>query len=142
MILLLRGEGYALFSETKGFSHVTINVANLNRSLQFYSGMLGMKLVHQGRRDAYLEWGMAWICLQERAELAIQQRQLGVDHVALSIAEDGFHAMVEVLRTGNTAIVRGPVERGGGWTVNFLDPDGTQLEYYTGTLAQRMKVWK
>jgi len=126
----------------RSFSHVTINISNLDQSLRFYTETLGMKLVHQGRGDAYLEWGTAWICLQERPGLAAQQSQLGVDHVALYIAEDGFHTMVEVLRTAATPIVRGPVERGGGWTVNFLDPDGTQLEFHTATLAERMEVWK
>jgi catechol 2,3-dioxygenase-like lactoylglutathione lyase family enzyme len=52
----------------QGFSHVTINVGDLDRSLQFYVEVLQMNLVHRGRKDAYLEWGSAWICLQERPE--------------------------------------------------------------------------
>ncbi|WP_067934377.1 VOC family protein [Alicyclobacillus kakegawensis] len=125
----------------RDFSHVTINVSDLNKSLDFYAGQLGMRLVHRGRRDAYLEWGAAWVCLQERPELASQRRQFGVDHVAFYIQPAAFHEAVEGLRRANVPIVRGPVERGGGWTVNFLDPDGTQLEFHTGTLAGRMKVW-
>lgn len=129
-------------TDTKGFSHVTIDVSNLEISLGFYVGTLSLRLVHRGRRDAYVEWGSAWICLQEREDLAPHQPQLGVDHVALHIDSDKFHRAVELLRTANVPIVRGPVERGGGWTVNFLDSDGTQLEFHTGTLAERMKVWK
>lgn len=125
-----------------GFSHVTIDVSDMEASLRFYVDILGLRLVHRGRRDAYLEWGTAWVCLQERPELPAQQQQLGVDHVALYIAPDAFHSMVDRLRVAHVHIVRGPVERGGGWTVNFLDPDGTQLEFHTGTLAERMKVWK
>ncbi|WP_067929347.1 VOC family protein [Alicyclobacillus shizuokensis] len=126
---------------TRDFSHVTVNVSDLNKSLDFYVGQLEMRLVHRGRRDAYLEWGTAWVCLQERPELASQRSQLGVDHVAFYIQPVAFHEAVEMLRRANVPIVRGPVERGGGWTVNFLDPDGTQLELHTGTLAGRMKVW-
>jgi hypothetical protein len=37
--------------------------------------------------------------------------------------------------------VRNPVERGGGMTVNFLDPDGTELELHTGDLRRRVEVW-
>jgi len=146
MLLPLTGEDHiarqSVFGGTKGFSHVTINVSALEKSLAFYVEALGMKPIHRGQRDAYLEWGTAWICLQERPELPPQERQLGVDHVALFVHRDEFHAAVETLRTANVPIVRGPLERGGGWTVNFLDPDGTQLELHTGTLAERMKVWK
>lgn len=144
-IALLIGEGrldqQAAAPRTKGFSHVTIDVSNLRKSLEFYVHTLGMRLVHQGRRDAYLEWGTAWVCLQERPDMPPQSPQLGVDHVAFYIAPEEFHAAVETLRQAKIPIVRGPVERGGGWTVNFLDPDGTQLEFHTGTLAERMKVW-
>lgn len=125
----------------KGFSHVTIDVSSLEVSLRFYVEILGLRLVHRGHIDAYLEWGTAWVCLQERPEIPAQQQQLGVNHVALYIAPDAFHAMVNTLRAADVHIVRGPVERGGGWTVNFLDPDRTQLEFHTGTLAERMKVW-
>jgi RimJ/RimL family protein N-acetyltransferase/catechol 2,3-dioxygenase-like lactoylglutathione lyase family enzyme len=125
----------------KGFSHVTIDVSDLEKSLDFYVRTLGMTLVHHGRRDAYMEWGTAWICLQERQEMLPQRPQLGVDHVAFYVEPEGFHEAVEALRRSNVPIVRGPVERGGGWTVNFLDPDGTQLELHTGTLYERMKVW-
>jgi RimJ/RimL family protein N-acetyltransferase/catechol 2,3-dioxygenase-like lactoylglutathione lyase family enzyme len=126
----------------KGFSHVTIDVANLDSSLEFYVETLQMQLVHRGRRDAYLEWGVAWVCLQERPDLAPPNPQLGVDHVAFYIDSNEFHAAVEVLRQSNIPIVRGPVHRGGGWTVNFLDPDGTELELHTATLAERMMVWE
>jgi ribosomal protein S18 acetylase RimI-like enzyme/catechol 2,3-dioxygenase-like lactoylglutathione lyase family enzyme len=128
-------------SGVKGFSHVTMDVGNLEKSLEFYIRLLGMKLVHRGRADAYLEWGTAWICLQERPEMSPQKPQLGVDHVAFTIPSEEFHTALEVLRVAKVPILRGPVERGGGWTVNFLDPDGTQLEFHTGTLAERMETW-
>lgn len=126
----------------RGFSHVTINVIDLVRSLEFYTGTLGMKLVHRGRRDAYVEWGTAWVCLQERPAYLSTTPQAGVDHVAFFIDPDEFHPMATVLRQSGVPIIRGPIERGGGWTVNFLDPDGSQLEFHTATLAQRMVVWQ
>ncbi|TBL80197.1 VOC family protein [Paenibacillus thalictri] len=127
----------------KGFNHVTIRVSDLTASLAFYCGILGMELVHQGRTDAYLEWGAAWICLLERKQLQPMpgEEAYGVDHVALSIENSGFDAAVERLKQAAVPIVRGPIERGGGRVVNFLDPDGTQLEWNTGSLAGRMKVW-
>ncbi|GGJ09657.1 glutathione transferase FosA [Alicyclobacillus cellulosilyticus] len=127
--------------KVQGFNHVTIDVSDLERSLTFYTQVLGMRLVHKARHDAYLEWGMAWVCLQERPALPKPRPQLGVNHVAFSIAPDDFHEAVAVLRSHGVPIVRGPVQRGAGWTVNFLDPDGMQLELHTSNLAARMAVW-
>jgi catechol 2,3-dioxygenase-like lactoylglutathione lyase family enzyme len=126
----------------QGFSHVTINVKDLVRSLHFYVDVLGMKLVHRGRKDAYLEWGSAWICLQERPDMAEQRPQIGVDHVAFFIDEQDFAEAVKQLEANDVTIVREPTRRGRGLSVNFLDPDGTQLELHTSTLSERMKVWK
>jgi catechol 2,3-dioxygenase-like lactoylglutathione lyase family enzyme len=124
-----------------GFNHVTIRVRDLRRSLAFYRDVLGMTLVHLGRTDAYLDGGGAWVCLVEKAESDAQEKAAGVDHVAFSIAESDFDAAVQQLKQHGVTIVRGPVLRGQGWTVNFLDPDGTQLELHTGNLAKRMEVW-
>ena len=128
-----------------GFSHVTITVCDLPASLRFYVDLLGMRLVHRGEHDAYLEWGAAWLCLQERArEHGLTPGQgpaWGVDHVAFHIDGADFDAAVDALRQAGVTIVRGPVQRGLGWSVNFLDPDGVQLELHTSTLAERMTVW-
>jgi len=45
------------------------------------------------------------------------------------------------LHAAQVPIVRGPVRRGPGWSINFLDLDGTQLELHTSTLAARMATW-
>lgn len=126
-----------------GFSHVTIRVRNLQVALNFYVDLLGMKLRHRGNRDVYLEWGNAWVCLVERPEYkAASDQYFGIDHVAFYINEADFHHAAKMLRDHNVKIVRGPIERGNGWTINFLDPDGTELELHTATLQQRMKDWK
>lgn len=126
-----------------GFNHVTVRVSDLNRSLSFYREVLGMELVHRGRTDAYLEWGDAWICLLQIANPRPHDSQaLAVDHVAFSIADADFPAAVQSLQAAEVTIVRGPLERGGGQVVNFLDPDGNQWELYTGSLHERMKIWR
>ncbi|MCR8631915.1 VOC family protein [Paenibacillus radicis (ex Xue et al. 2023)] len=142
-----------------GFNHSTLRISSLDRSLPFYTDILGMKLVHKGRTDVYLEWGAAWICLIElhRVEPDLKPSvdeasitelpcepfaiHTGLDHLAFSIEEADFAEAVERLRAANVPIIRGPLYRGGGWSVNFLDPDGIQLEIFTGTLADRMKNW-
>lgn len=123
--------------EVSGFSHVTIAVRDLPVALRFYADLLGMRLVHRGEHDAYLEWGSAWLCLQEQPDTC-PNRQGGVDHVAFHIAEDAFPAAIALLQAAQVPIIRGPIPRGPGWSINFLDLDGTQLELHTSTLATRM----
>ncbi|WP_340033352.1 VOC family protein [Paenibacillus sp. FSL E2-0202] len=128
--------------QVEGFNHVTVNVSDLANSLNFYTGILGLQLVHRGKTDAYLEWGSAWICLLEKPDyMAIADKGVGVDHIAFSIAEEYFEEAVQGLLTQNVPIIRGPIKRGIGWTVNFLDPDGIQLELHTSNLRERMSVW-
>jgi catechol 2,3-dioxygenase-like lactoylglutathione lyase family enzyme len=62
--------------------------------------------------------------------------------VAFFIDEQDFAEAVKKLKANDVTIVREPTRRGRGLSVNFLDPDGTQLELHTSTLAERMKVWK
>lgn len=126
-----------------GFSHITLLVRDLQASLEFYQGILGMSLRHRGRTDVYLEWGSAWVCLVERSEAGEQPGGLaGMDHVAFYIAADDFQEAVDILNNHHIQIVRGPVQRGTGWSANFLDPDGIQLELHTSTLDERMEVWR
>ncbi|PTM59871.1 VOC family protein [Desmospora activa] len=126
-----------------GINHVTVRVSDLNCSLSFYRDVLGMELVHRGRTDAYLEWGGVWICLLQITNPRPHDAQvLAVDHIAFSIADDHFPAAVQSLQAAGVSIVRGPMERGGGQVINFLDPDGNQWELYTGSLHERMKSWR
>jgi catechol 2,3-dioxygenase-like lactoylglutathione lyase family enzyme len=125
-----------------GFNHLTLRISDLERSLSFYTDVLGMRLVHRGRTDAYLEWGCAWICLLEREKADLPSAGAGMDHVAFSISDEDFWNAVETLRKNGVSFVREPVERGGGLSVQFRDPDGIVLELFTGSLSERMKVWK
>lgn len=125
-----------------GFSHVTLWVSDLARSLRFYCGVLNMELAHHGEHDAYLLGRTAWVCLQEQRELSARSAEGGVDHVAFHIEEGDFPGAVAQLHQANIPIVRGPIQRGLGWSINFLDPDGTQLELHTSTLKERLTVWR
>ncbi|MFF2910072.1 VOC family protein [Paenibacillus sp. NPDC057934] len=130
-----------------GFNHLTLKVKDLTDSLNFYTSILGLALIHRGKSDAYLEWGSAWICLIEVRDAETKYSNIvreinGVDHIAFSIAEEDFAGAVQILKSHKVPIVRGPVQRGKGWSVNFFDPDGIQLELHTSNLQERMTIWK
>lgn len=121
---------------------MTIRVSNLSESLTFYREVLGMELVHQGNTDVYLSWGEVWVCLIEiKNPQKSSSHILGIDHIAFSINESDFYDAVNRLQAFQVPIIRGPIERGGGLTIQFLDPDETLLELFTGNLKKRMEVW-
>ncbi|MFI8686659.1 VOC family protein [Rossellomorea sp. NPDC077527] len=124
-----------------GFNHLTINTRSLEDSLPFYIEILQASLIHKGRKDVYLEWGPVWICLQEKEDLATSAGY-GIHHVAFSIDEEGFHEAVHLLKEKGVQIVRGPLKRGRGWSINFLTPDNVQFELHTSNLQERMEVWQ
>jgi metallothiol transferase len=126
----------------QGINHITIKVSSLNRAAEFYVDILGAKIVHKGNTDIYLDFGGIWLCLLEiKNAKPIQQEQAGVDHIAFTVTEENFSKAVETLVECKAPITRGPVQRGGGWTISFTDPDGNELELYTGSLYERMKNW-
>lgn len=65
----------------------------------------------------------------------------GMDHVAFTMEEKEFFQAVSLLKTRHVEMVREPVFRGGGWSVQFKDPDGIVLELFTGNLEKRMTHW-
>lgn len=129
--------------EVKGINHITIKVSNLSRAIHFYENILGAKIVHKGNTDVYLDIGGVWLCLLEiKKAIPAQKDQVGVDHFAFTVTEESFPKAAAFLKEKHAEITRGPIERGGGWTISFMDPDGNEIELYTGSLYERMKNWK
>ncbi len=126
--------------ETNGLNHITIFVSDFERSLRFYTEILRMRVVHTGERYAYLESGSTWFCISGEPIGQSRPRQLEQLHLALTVAEDDFECAVQHLRDHQVRIVREPLARGVGRSVNFLDPDGIEWEFHTSNLPARMSV--
>ncbi|WP_018133558.1 VOC family protein [Effusibacillus pohliae] len=126
--------------QTHGVNHITIFVRDLDRSLEFYTKILRMKVVRQGGDYAYLESGTTWFCIAQKPSGRQVCDRIGVNHLALTVSAEEFEEAVAHLRENQIPIVRGPVIRGIGKTINFLDPDGLQWEFHTSNLAERMTV--
>lgn len=129
--------------KVQGINHITITVSELAKAVQFYQEILGAKIAHKGNTDVYLDIGGIWLCLLEIKKAKPKQKdQIGVDHFAFSVSKEDFIEASDYLKEKQVIITRGPIDRGGGWTISFLDPDGNELELYTGSLYERMKKWK
>jgi catechol 2,3-dioxygenase-like lactoylglutathione lyase family enzyme len=121
-----------------GLDHVVLICRDIEASLAFYSGELGLEAV------AVEEWrkGEAFFPSVRVDESTIIDLLPGVpdgrntDHVCLVIEPTNLH---ELAKRAELNVVEGPVQRGGargvGWSIYVNDPDGYlfELKHYGET---------
>jgi catechol 2,3-dioxygenase-like lactoylglutathione lyase family enzyme len=118
-----------------GLNHLTLAVADLDRSVAFYKDLLGFRPAAIWNTGAYLSLNGLWLCLsldgQRVASLAPDYT-----HYAFDIAQDAFPAFRARLR--EASVLEWRQNRSEGDSFYFLDPDGHQLEVHVGNLASRL----
>ena len=126
--------------KTHGLLHVSLAVTDLDRSRQFYEGVLGMKVVEQSPRMVFLQTGEDFIILAKGSEpLKFDSSKSTPVHHAFKVKPDEFQSSIDDLRKNgvevfnieerNTGVFWGP-------QAYFLDPDGNKLEIYAGPGAK------
>jgi glutathione S-transferase fosA5 len=119
-----------------GLNHLTLAVSNLDRSIGFYSDLLGFRLHARWDAGAYLSLGDLWLCLSSSARPQGLAENRGSTHYAFSIGAEDFGPLCGVLRQAQVCEWRNNTSEGA--SIYFLDPDGHQLEVHVGTLATRL----
>ena len=123
--------------------HIVLNVGDIDRALQFYTGVLGLA----GERVEQFKAGKVGfpsvrindatiIDLFPRKNSAARSVSEKVDgnlnHVCLVVDAGDFPGVIEDLQANQIAIREGPVSRWGArgqaTSVYFLDPDGNEIE--------------
>ena len=114
--------------------HVGINTNDMEATLQFYCGILGMRLVRttrtpDGRRHYNVEIGGGnAFAVFDGAELPAQGERQHVNHLALPVAtSEEFDAAYQRLKDHGVAVTE-IIERGYGKTFYFHDPNGIRLQ--------------
>ena len=122
--------------------HTMLRVGDLQRSIDFYTKVLGMKLLRTTDRPeqkytlAFVGYGSN----PEHAELeltynyGVDKYDLGTAYGHLAIGVDDVHAACERIRASGGTITRepGPV-KGGTTMIAFVqDPDGFKIELIQG----------
>ena len=118
--------------------HTMLRIGNLQRSIDFYTHVMGMTLLRQSENPsqkyslAFLGYGRN----PEHAELeltynhGVDRYDLGTAYGHIAIGVPDIYATCEKIRTGGGNVTRepGPV-KGGTTVIAFItDPDGYKVE--------------
>lgn len=118
--------------------HTMLRVGDLERSLAFYTEVLGMRLL---RRNDYPEgkFTLAFVGYQDEREAAaleltynwgVDKYELGTayGHVAIEVP-DAYAACEEIKRRGGNVVREAGPMKGGTTVIAFVqDPDGYKVE--------------
>jgi catechol 2,3-dioxygenase-like lactoylglutathione lyase family enzyme len=123
-----------VMSSITGLNHLTLAVGDLQRSVAFYSELLGFSIRMHGPSSAYLEAGTLWLALVLDPE--VRRGPLPeYSHVAFSVASDELPLLVDKLTVAGVTRWQEPDHSDSFY---FLDPDGHKLELHSGDLQRRL----
>ena len=116
-----------------GLNHITIAVADLERSVGFYKDLLGFELHVSWQQGAYFSAGNLWFCLTVDPPC----EKTDYTHIAFTVDAELFHPFCEKLE--RYGVQRWKKNSSEGDSMYFLDPDGHRLEVHVGNLQSRLE---
>jgi lactoylglutathione lyase len=118
--------------------HTMLRVGDLERSIAFYTELLGMRLLRR-RENAEHRYTLAFVGYGDERDTAVLELtynwdtdhyELGTAYGHIAIGVDDITATCAAIRAGGGRVVRepGPV-KGGSTVIAFVeDPDGYRIE--------------
>src|SRR5437667_1987561 len=121
-------------STITGFNHLTLAVSDIERSVAFYSELLGFSIRMRSPSSAYLEAGTLWLALVLDPE--VRRGPLPeYSHAAFSVAPSDLPRFADRLTLAAVTRWREPDHSDAFY---FLDPDGHKLELHSGDIQSRL----
>ncbi|KUO08686.1 VOC family protein [Streptomyces sp. DSM 15324] len=115
----------------RGFDHLVLNVADVERSLDFYTGLLGLEPVRVAEwRAGEIPFPSVRITPETIVDLLEHPRgESNVDHICLAVDPVDWE---EFIAAGTLTVLEGPAQRFGArgvaTSVYIADPDGNTVE--------------
>lgn len=119
--------------------HTMLRVGDLDRSIQFYTEALGMRVLRTSENTEY-KYTLAFLGYDDEDKSAVleltynwgvAQYELGTAYGHIAIGTDDIYATCDKVRSagGNVTREPGPV-KGGTTVIAFVeDPDGYKIEF-------------
>jgi catechol 2,3-dioxygenase len=123
--------------------HVHLKVREVDRSVEFYTAVLGLSVTERQGRYAFLSWG------ERHHDVALQaigedppgpSRGVGLYHAAFEVPDaDALAGVYRRLQERDVPV--SPVDHGISEALYFDDPDGNGLEVYRDTRDSPDEEW-
>lgn len=124
--------------------HIVLNVDDIDRSLKFYTGVLGLQAE---RLDEFKAGKVGFPSVRINGDTIIdlfptqgvedlpnqgEKRQGNLNHFCMVVDRQNFSGIVDYLAQHGVTVREGPISRWGArgraTSVYFLDPDGNEIE--------------
>lgn len=118
-----------------GIDHVAINVKDLDKSIEFYTKVIGLKVTEREPSkpgiEYFLDCGSSLIGIIQAKDFTDQHLfsndGLGANHFSFKIHANDFDAFISHLEENNVKIEFAK-KREKSWSLYFYDLDGNKLE--------------
>jgi catechol 2,3-dioxygenase len=119
----------------QGIDHVAFNVRNLDKSLEFYTKTIGLKITEREPSkpgiEYFLDCGPSLLGIIQAKDLShshyFANEGLGANHFSFRVHSSDFEAMIAHFEASKVKIEFAK-KRSKSWSLYFYDPDGNKLE--------------
>lgn len=135
--------------QIKGIDHVAVNVRDIDKSVEFYTKIIGLNITQREPSkpgvEYFLDCGPSLIGIIQAKDLtrnhAFENEGLGANHFSFRVHSKDFEPMIKRLEDHKVAIEFAK-KREKSWSLYFYDLDGNKLEITSWPLEDGLPAEK